>query len=119
MTRRIEGNTLIILDDKGNDVLTIKVIQADDVTMLVTSGSINHDVAPEFEDELMSILTSGCDVAVDFTALEHISAPALNALLSVQKLVDNKRYKFYIQNLSASVKKIFEDTGFIDLLEIR
>jgi len=119
MVRKIEGDTLAIVDSNDETVLSIKVTVSDDVTLVAVSGSITHDAAPDFEDELMSILTSGRDVAVDFTSLEHISAPVLQTLLSVQKLVDEKRYKFYIQNISDSVKKIFEETGFIDLLEIR
>jgi len=119
MRRKIEDDVLIILDDDGNYVLTIKISRVENITSIYATGSITHDAAPEFEDELMSILTTGCDVVVDFTSLDYISAPALSTLLSVQKLVDEKRYKFYIQNISESVRKIFEETGFIDLLEIR
>jgi len=119
VVRKITGDTLAIVDNNGETVLTIQVTCTGDVTTVAVSGSITHDVAPDFEDELMSILTAGRDVAVDFTSLEHISAPVLKTLLAVQKLVDEKRYKFYIQNISDSVRKIFEETGFIDLLEIR
>jgi len=119
MKREINGDTISILNIDGNVVLTIKVTIDKTAVTIASTGSITHDAAPEFEDELMSVLTSGRDVVVDFSALEYISAPALNALLNVQKLVDDKRYKFYIQNISQPVKKIFEQTGFIDLLEIR
>jgi len=119
MKRRINGDTLSVLDDSENTVLTIKVTKAEPVTTLSVSGGITHDAAPEFEDELMSVLTSGHNVVIDFSGLEYISAPALNALLSVQRLVDENRFKFHILNLSGAVKETFEQTGFIDLLEIR
>ena len=119
MKRRTENDTLIITNDYNETVLTLKVTREENITSIFATGRITHDAAPEFEDELMSILTTGCDVVVDFTSLDYISAPALSTLLSVQKLVDEKRYKFYIQNISESVRKIFEETGFIDLLEIR
>jgi anti-anti-sigma factor len=119
MKRIINGNTLSVVDDSNTVILTMKVKTAEPETTLEVSGSITHDTSPEFEDELMSILTSGSSVAVDFSALEHISAPALNALLAVQRLVDDNRYEFYIRNLSEAVKETFKQTGFIDLLEIR
>jgi anti-anti-sigma factor len=119
MKRKIDGDFLTIIDDGDNAILVIEVKRTDDETTLTVSGSITHDAAPEFEDELISVLTSGCRVAVDFSKLEHISAPALNTLLSIQKLVDEKKYRFHIHSLSDSVLKIFEQTGFIDLLEIR
>jgi anti-anti-sigma regulatory factor len=69
----------------------------------------------------MAVLSSGKStvVAVDFKELDNISAPALNALLQAQKFVEEKRYTFYIQNISEPVKEIFVQTGFIDLFEIR
>jgi len=119
MKRVINGDTLSVVDDSNKVILTIKVKMAEPETTLEVSGSITHDATPEFEDELMSILTSGNSVAIDFSALKHISAPALNALLAVQRLVDDNRYKFCIRNLNGAVKDTFEQTGFIDLLEIR
>ena len=119
MKRKINGDTIYVADGADNTVLTIKVAIADDIATLTVSGSMTHDAAPEFEDELMSILTTGRDVVVDFASLDHISAPALKTLLSVQRLVDDNQYKFYIQNISDSVKETFEQTGFIDMIEIR
>jgi len=119
MRRKIDGDTLHVVDGSDNAILTIKVKKADEITTLEVSGAITHDAAPEFEDELMSVLTSGHNVAVDFSDVEHMSAPALDALLTVQRLVDENRFKFYIQNISGAVKDTFEQTGFIELLEIR
>ena len=119
MKRKINGDTVTVVTNTDETVLTITVSSAADTAKLVVSGNITHDAAPEFEDELMAVLTSGRDVIVDFSSLDSISAPALKALLTVQRLVDEKRYKFYIENITASVKKIFEQTGYIDLLDIR
>ena len=124
MKREIKGDTLAVMDDRENIVLTIKVSTTEGTTRLIVSGSITHDAAPEFEDELMSILTSRDKtmkhkVVVDFSALEHISAPALQTLLTVQRLVDEDRFIFHIQNITGAVKDTFIQTGFIDLLEIR
>jgi len=118
LRREINGDTLSVVDESGNVVLTIKAMKSDQVTTLVVSGDITHDAAPEFEDELMSVLTSGYRVTADFSGLEYISAPALNALLTVQRLVDENRFEFHIRNISGTVKETFEQTGFIDLLEI-
>jgi anti-sigma B factor antagonist len=119
MRRVIDGDTLCVVDDSDSAILTIKVTEASGEVTLEVSGAITHDAAPEFEDELMSVLTSGHNVAVDFSGLEHISAPALDALLTVQRLVDDNRYKFYVKNISGAVKEVFEQTGFIDMIEIR
>jgi len=118
MKRKIDGDTITVLDDYDNAVLTIKVTIEESAITIAAAGRMTHDAAPEFEDELMAILTSGRDVVVDFSELEHISAPALEALLSVQKLVDERRYKFSIKNISKPVEEIFKQTGFIDLIAI-
>jgi len=119
MKRKISGDTLSVMDDNDNVVLTIKGTSAEKITKLVVTGNITHDVSPDFEDELMSILIAGHDVAVDFSMLDHISAPALKTLLTIQKLAEEKNFKFYINKISNSVKETFEQTGFIDLLDIR
>jgi len=119
MKRKISGDTLYVLDGSDNVVLSIKVSKAEKDATLSVSGSLTHDASPEFEDELMSVLTSGYRVAIDFSGLEYISAPALDVLLTVQRLVDENRFDFYLRNISGAVKETFEQTGFIDLLEIR
>ena len=120
MKRKIDGNKLSIQNADGSSILTIEVSVAEDKIMIMVSGSMTHDAAPEFEDELMAVLTSKRNTVfgVDFSELDHISAPGLKALLQAQKFVDEKGYKFYVQNLTESVKKIFTDTGFIDLINI-
>ena len=119
MKRIIDGDTVSIADDSDSVILKIRVTKTEKETTLAVSGNITHDAAPEFEDELISVLTSGNKAAVDFAGLQYISAPALQALLTIQRLVDENRYEFYIRNISGAVKETFEQTGFIDLLEIR
>ena len=119
MTRKIDGNTLFILNNDNSVVLSLQTTPENILTTLKVSGSITHEAAPEFEDELMSILTSGSGVALDFTFLEYISASALDTLLTVQKLVDEKRYTFYIKGVSEAARASFKQTGFIDVIDIR
>ena len=69
MTRKISGNTLAVTDDDDNTILSITVKPSDDTILLIVTGSITHDATPEFEDELMSVLTSGRSVIVDFSSL--------------------------------------------------
>jgi len=108
-----------VVDVDEKIVLSVTITTAEDITTLTVNGSITHDAAPEFDDELMAILTSGRSVAVDCLSLEYISAPALNALLDAQKYVEKKRRTFYVKNLTDAVKETFEKTGFIDLVDIR
>lgn len=118
MFRKIDGNILSIQDHENNVVLTIEVMSAEETAVLIVSGRMTHDAAPEFEDELMAVLTTKHKAIVDFSALEYISAPALNTLLSVQKLVEKNRFEFCLRNVTGAVKETFETTGFIDLIEI-
>ncbi len=119
MKRIITGNSLTIADNDNNSILKMTITVTDRQAHILVTGNLTHNAAPDFEDELMSILLAGYAVQVDLSSLEHISAPGLKALLTAQKLVDEKKCSFHIRGVSQPVQEIFANTGFIDLLDIR
>jgi anti-anti-sigma factor len=119
MRRSVEGTTLVLKDNNGGALLSITETLSSNKTMLVSlSGKITTEVTAEFEDEMISALTAGLVVIVDFAGVDYICARGLDALLSAQRIVETRKAKFSIRNLTNSVKTIFEDTGFIDLIAI-
>ncbi|MDR1764780.1 MAG: STAS domain-containing protein [Lachnospiraceae bacterium] len=120
MTRHVDGELLTVMDDGGTVVLKVRETMGEDGSMVfAVGGGIRGEAAPEFEDELLTALTCAPFVEVDFGALEHISAPGLQALLSAQRLMDEGRCRFALTHLGDAVRETFEKTGFIDLIEIR
>lgn len=119
MVRRIEQDTLIIEDEQGKLIMSLKESISDDVFSMAVAGDIKNEVAPEFEDELMTALTICSRIELDFSGVDYISGPGLRVLLSVQQMIDGEAGRvMVIKNVSAPAMKIFKETGFADLLYI-
>ncbi|MDR3271298.1 MAG: STAS domain-containing protein [Peptococcaceae bacterium] len=119
MIRKVVDDTLYVLDSDGGVVLSIKETTGDGAMIFTVGGKMTNEAAPEFEDELMTVLTIGQRVVLDFSGLAYISAPGLNALLAAQRLTEETSGGFYVLNLTEPVREIFEHTGFIDLIDVR
>ena len=117
-TRRMNGDTLEILID-NNVILSIQETMEDGTMNINVAGELRNEVAHDFEDELMAAF-SVCDkVVIDFAKTTYIASIAMRALLFAQQIIDEKENaSLLIRNLSDSVKTAFEDSGFIDILNI-
>ncbi len=116
--RRMNGNVLEIVNDDGV-IIALSETMVDKEMHITVSGKLKNEVAHEFEDELMAAF-SVCDVVkLDLSNVTYIASIAMRALLSVQQIIDeNDKLSLVINNLSKEVKELFEESGFIDLLEI-
>ena len=117
--RIVEGNCLVITDEGGEALLSIRETLAEPTVTLKLAGSITLNLAHDFEDELISVTTVCSRVVIDFSGVESISSAGLKTLLSVQQILDKRPNSMLkLRSLSASVKKTFQDMGFIELFDI-
>ena len=118
--RAVEGNELIISDDSGRTLFSMREEDTGGVMRLILSGTITPDAAHEFEDELVSASTVCKNLELDFSDVSSICSTGLKALLSTQQFLDKEPHSsFVLQHLCGDVARTFRETGFIDLFDIR
>lgn len=81
------------------------------------SGRLDTTTAPELEKALEGEFVNLTSLEIDFSNLEYISSAGLRVILSCQKIMNNQG-KMVIKNSSASVKEIFDLTGFSEIITI-
>ena len=107
--RNEHGETLIsFFEEMNGNVMFIKVI-----------GEIKNEVSHDFEDEIMAAFSVSGNIKIDLSETTHISSLAMKSLLSVQQIIDDiPGSSMVISALSNEVEKMFEESGFIDILYI-
>ena len=81
------------------------------------SGRVDTTTAPILEQELKSSYEGCTELIFDFAEVEYISSAGLRVLLSAQKTM-TKQGGMKLIHVSADIMKIFEVTGFSDILTI-
>lgn len=116
--RRMNANTLEVYTD---NVLVLSMLEKKENGFIVVevSGDINNEVAHEFEDEIMALISVFDKVKIDMGNVTYIASLAMKALLSVQQIIDEKENsEFVLTNLSENVRENFELSGLSDVLYI-
>ncbi len=117
-SRRINGDVLEILSD-GNVIFSLQETMEDGTMNIKVEGELRNEVAHDFEDEIMAAFSVCENVVIDFGKTTYIASIAMRALLSAQQIIDeNENSCLTIKNLSETVRDAFEDSGFIDILNI-
>ena len=84
---------------------------------LSLNGRLDTTTAPQLEAELKQSMDGITLLELDFDKLEYLSSAGLRVLLTAQKAM-NKQGEMVIRNINATIKEVFEVTGFIDILTI-
>ncbi len=81
-------------------------------------GKITSKTAPEFESAMENIPEGTETLILDFEGLEYLTSAGLRVLLTVQQKMENEGSVMKLRNVNAAIMKIFDSTGFIDVLTI-
>lgn len=95
-----------IIGDKNGNNLTIKL-----------SGNLDTNTSPELSEYLDDNLNLVEDLVFDFEDLVYISSSGLRIILATQKIMNNQG-EMKIINVNEFILDVFEDTGFIDIINI-
>lgn len=87
-----------------------------EVLTLALEGRLDTLTTPDLEKEV-SDLKGIKKVIFDFEKLDYISSSGLRVLLSTQKIMNNQG-EMIIKNSNMAIKKIFNITGFADILKV-
>lgn len=80
-------------------------------------GRLDTTTAPKLEEELRGSVDGITRLVFDVEKLEYISSAGLRVLLAMQKLM-NRQGAMLLRNVNEAVMKVFEVTGFSDILRI-
>lgn len=89
---------------------------SDDKVKIYLKGKLDTSTYTSLEDQIED-LDKYRDITFDFLDLNYISSVGLRILLRAYKSTLANGGKLMVINLNETVKTIFEETGFIDLLE--
>lgn len=91
--------------------MEINTVREGSKLTLAPIGRIDTITAPELEAAV--ILEGVEELVFDFAGIDYISSAGLRVLLATQKKMAGK--KMFIANPCASVKEVFDITGFSDI----
>lgn len=81
-------------------------------------GRLDTLTAPELEESLSSALEGIKELVLDLSGLEYLSSAGLRVVLSTFKTVSAAEGKMTICNANEMVSKVFELTGFGNIIAI-
>jgi len=93
-------------------MVTIERRLVSDQVVLLVSGRMDAENAPQFEEQCRACIAEGVTgVVVDLGALTYVSSMGLRSFVSVAKTLQDKGGALRICRLTGLVKQVFEITG--------
>lgn len=93
--------------------------QQDGVRILALSGRLDTETAADVELALQDLLAAGeRRYLVDLTGIGYVSSAGLRVLLALAKKLDGGKGELKLCGLNASVRQVFDMTGFSKLFAI-
>ena len=90
-----------------------------DTLIAKTDGRVDGANAREFQTALESAIDSNDGaVLLDMEQLSYISSAGLRVILLMAKVLQGRNAKFAICSLSASIREVFEISGFDKIISI-
>jgi len=87
-------------------------------TVLSLAGWLDTTTAPNLQETLLPLLTSGQSVVLDFAGVEYISSAGMRVLLAGQKATAANGTRLVLRNVTPAVLDILKMTGFVGILNI-
>ena len=85
--------------------------------ILLISGRLDTQTAPELEKALDATVAGLKDLTFDMSGLEYISSAGLRIILKAQKIM-NAQGAMKLIGVNDSIMEVFDITGFVDILTI-
>ena len=86
--------------------------------LVVPEGRIDTQTAPEFEQKLSEELGDATELQIDLGQVNYISSAGLRVLLAYTQEMDERGGTIKAINVNDIVRKIFDLTGFLDILTV-
>ncbi len=99
--------------------MEVKFTKKDDVAVIEVEGRMDTLSAPDFEKQIQGWISQGeANFVVDFSRLDYISSAGLRSLMVAAKAAKAKGGQLSCCALQGVVKKVFDVSGFSNLLPV-
>ena len=87
---------------------------------VIVEGRMDNNTAAGFDETMRSALERDgiSEVMLDFSALTYLSSMGLRSLLTLQRLVDQRKIHLTLCNVGSDIMEILNMTGFSHIFEI-
>ena len=94
-------------------------LEEDGALFVALEGELDTLSSPDFEDMLEPLLEEAQSLTLDFAKLEYISSAGLRVLLAAEQALEERgAEQVRVLNMNATVRNIFDITGFSDVLAV-
>jgi anti-anti-sigma factor len=99
--------------------VTIEQKQVAGQVVILVSGRMDAETAPDFEQTCRACIAEGLTgLVVDLGELTYISSMGLRSFISVTKMLQDKGGALRICRLKGLVKQVFEITGLLGMFRV-
>jgi anti-anti-sigma factor len=99
--------------------MTIERRQLSHQVVLLVSGRMDAESAPQFEETCRACIGEGfSSLVVDLGDLAYVSSMGLRSFISVGKMLQEKGGALRLCGLNGLVKQVFQITGLIQLFRV-
>ena len=98
--------------------MTISETRREGMIQLTIVGRVDTNTSPELQKSILQAFQKGNTVILDMASTDYISSAGLRALLIGQKTASSKGGSMKLIHVRDSVMKVFEMTGFAQMLTI-
>jgi anti-anti-sigma factor len=99
--------------------VTVEQTQVAGQVVLIVSGRMDAESAPQFEEKCRACIAEGLTgLVVDLGELTYVSSMGLRSFISVAKTLQDKGGALRICRLRGLVKQVFEITGLLDMFRV-
>lgn len=96
--------------------MEIKKTADGNVLVLAVSGRLETVTAPQLDAEIQAIPDYVSELLMEISELEYVSSAGLRVVLVAHKKMKSRGGSMKISGANASVKKVFDITGFSPIL---
>lgn len=99
--------------------MDVTIKQEASKTIVVLNGRLDTTNADQFQQDIAPLMQGeNPDIEIDCTDMEYTSSQGLRMFLMLQKSVNSRKGKMVMKEMKPQVKKVFDITGFSNIISI-
>ncbi len=103
----------------SRSIVKISVAESEGISILSFTGSLDTSSSPDAETTVNGLIDDGGKkLLIDFENLDYISTVGLRIILAISKRLGHEGGTLRICGLNATVRQVFEISGFSSILKI-
>jgi anti-sigma B factor antagonist len=102
----------------SNNKFQIEQQETNEANIIYISGDLDLSVAPQLRSVLEQVVNQTDKLLVlNLKALKYIDSTGIGIIISVLKIRNEAKVSFYVREIPASIKRLFDLTGISEFLK--